>query len=98
MRLEDPTRAREFFEVALGAFQNLSKTEKKELLEYFEGVSKLAYPADLKLQAMAYAVLGVSGEANFNRVMSNMRDYALPPDKRKGASTSRAFRRRLGGD
>jgi len=74
--IETPEKARDFMEVALGAFQNLSKQEKTELVAYFKSVSELPYPDDLKLQAMSYYILGITGEHNFNRVMSNLENYA----------------------
>jgi hypothetical protein len=70
-----PGEAADYLVVALGAYQNLTQAEKAELKAVFEEIAKLPYPEALKLQAMAYAILRISGEANFNRVMAKLRDY-----------------------
>lgn len=75
-RIQDPKSSGEFMQVALGAFQNLSTDEKRELVSFFESTAKLPYPDDLKLQAMSYYILGITGERNFSRVMRNLEDYA----------------------
>jgi hypothetical protein len=66
--------------VSLLSLQNLSDADKtklnNEIDEIYEDDSK--YPdSDLKLQAICYAILGTTGEYNFNKLINNLVDIAV---------------------
>jgi hypothetical protein len=71
-----PEKGRDFIEASLAAFQNLSDEEKSALTGKIEAIYGTKYPEDLKLQAMCYGVLNLTGERDFNQVMTNLVDYA----------------------
>lgn len=66
----------DFLQISLAAFQNLSADDKATVAEKIDSVAKSAYPPELKLQVICYAVLGVAGERNFNTMMDNLERYA----------------------
>lgn len=66
----------DFLQVSLAAFQNLSTQEKIDLKDKLDKIASQPYPDELKLQAMCYLILIVSGERNFNEMMSSLRTWA----------------------
>jgi hypothetical protein len=74
-KLQDVKLSKPFLEIALAAMQNVPREEKQTLVAYLQTVADSGYPEDLKLQAMCYALLGVTGERNFNDIMSNLLHY-----------------------
>lgn len=71
-----PEAGADFLQISLAAFQNLSSEEKTELTEIIEDMKTAPFSAGLKLRAIAYGLLNVTGERNFQRVMEGLRAYA----------------------
>ena len=70
--VSNPAVGKEFLEISLAAFQNLSTDEKRKLTDDINALAALPYPEDLKLQAVCYLLLAVTGERNFNDIMTNL--------------------------
>jgi hypothetical protein len=65
-----------FIEASLAAFQNLSNDEKAALTNEIASVyEKTALPPRLKLQAICYGLLRITGEKNFNQLMTGLERY-----------------------
>ncbi len=74
-RIADPSRGREFIEISLAAFQNLSRDDKANFVGLLGTITDSRYPEALKLQAICYAMLSFTGEKNFNDIMTNLEEY-----------------------
>jgi hypothetical protein len=74
--IRPPVIGNDFLEISLAAFQNLDSDDKARVSEKITSVAGSAYPPELKLQMICYAVLGVTGERNFNVMMDNLEKYA----------------------
>src|SRR5262249_36809118 len=74
--IRPPEIGTDFIQISLAAFQNLNADEKVRITKAIDEVAASAYPPELKLQTICYAVLGVTGERNFNTMMDNLRSYA----------------------
>lgn len=78
--MTNPAAGKDFLEISLAAFQNLSTDEKKKLSDDITRLAGHPYPEPLKLQAICYLLLGVTGERNFNDMMTNLESWSkLPP-------------------
>ena len=66
----------DFLQISLAAFQNISDDDKAKVTAKIDSVAQSAYPPELQLQAICYALMGVTGERNFNATMDNLRRYA----------------------
>lgn len=60
---------KEYVQVQLAAFQNLSTAEKAALLEMIEEIYQTDYPDQLKLQGLCYGLLGIAGEKTFSEMI-----------------------------
>ncbi|HKA36827.1 MAG TPA: hypothetical protein VKH43_08405 [Thermoanaerobaculia bacterium] len=58
----------EFFQISLGSFQNLSDEEKVEYKEKAERLAQLPLSEALKIMALGFLFLDLSGEANLRDV------------------------------
>jgi amino acid permease len=58
----------EFFQISLGSFQNLSDEEKLEYKEKAEKLAQLQLSEPLKIMALGFLFLDLSGEANLRDV------------------------------
>jgi hypothetical protein len=67
--------ATDFFQISLAAFQNVSDEDKARVTATIDKVAQSAYPPELQLQAICYAIMGVTGERNFNTMMDNLRSF-----------------------
>ncbi len=67
--------AREYFDISLAAFQNLDEDERAAVINRMDTVAASVYPDELKLQAMCYAILVLTGERNFADIMTNLQEY-----------------------
>lgn len=74
-----PDAGWDFLNVSLAAMQNLSNEEKRGLAEALANVQRQPYPAKLKLQAMCYGVLNLTGERVFSKLMFNLKRHAAKP-------------------
>ena len=74
--ITDFNKAAEFVDANLLAFQNLSDEEK---LKFASEVDKLKTEKDLpnnvKILALGYSVLTITGESNFNKTIKNLKKY-----------------------
>jgi hypothetical protein len=75
-QIKPPEAGADFIEVSLAAFQNLSTEEKKEFRGIIDDLSKKPYTPELKLQAISYGLLRLSGERIFKEFMTSLKDYA----------------------
>lgn len=71
----------EFFQISLGSFQNLSEEEKHEYKEKAEKLAQLPHSEGLKVMALGFLFLDLSGEANLRDVCAilDQRLAAEPP-------------------
>lgn len=76
-----PDAGPEFLEISMAALQNLSLEDKTRFVQRVESVRKSQYPDQLKLQALCYELLTLTGERNFSDMMTNLQRYiaGLPP-------------------
>ncbi len=66
----------DFFKGSLAAYQNLSEDEKSVLKGIIEEVAQRAtLDPQLKLMAMAFGFLNISGEGNFTELMADLRAF-----------------------
>lgn len=75
-QIKPPEAGADFIEVSLAAFQNLSNEEKKAFRKIIDDLSSRPYTPELKLQAISYGLLGLSGERIFKEFMTSLKDYA----------------------
>ncbi len=77
---------KEFIQTSLSAFQNVSEEERNRLQKKIEEIydpKQTAYPDEgLKLQALAYYILVIVGEEDFNQLMTNLEIYTNPTGKK----------------
>lgn len=74
--ITDPVQAPQFLRVFLTAYQNLSDTEKKTLDSDITGVlNRTDIDAQLKLMAIGFGFLNISGDNNFRELISQLRKY-----------------------
>lgn len=77
--IQRPDLGEDFLIVALAAFQNISEDEKRTMLDLIKSIATSELPEDLKLQAMCYGILQLTGERNFRDLMSNLQSYETRP-------------------
>ena len=76
----DPSKAAEFLRTSLASYQNLSDVEKRELNDVILKLQQENLDSHLKLMAMSFGFLNISGEANFKELMKHLKNYIdLPP-------------------
>jgi hypothetical protein len=69
-------RVADFFKGSLAAYQNLSNDEKSELSKVIDAVEKQpGLDPQLKLMAMAFGFLNISGEGNFSELMADLKSF-----------------------
>ncbi|HEY1378766.1 MAG TPA: hypothetical protein VGF55_18345 [Gemmataceae bacterium] len=69
-------RVSDFFKGSLAAYQNLSSEEKAELGRVIDAVAGQAdLDGQLKLMAMAFGFLNISGEGNYVELMDDLRTF-----------------------
>ncbi|HLN29133.1 MAG TPA: hypothetical protein VK395_15395 [Gemmataceae bacterium] len=74
------SRIADFFKGNVAAYQNLSNEEKGELKNAIEDVSKQAdLDPQLKLMAIAFGFLNISGEGNYTELMEDLRTFLNQP-------------------
>jgi hypothetical protein len=76
-----PEKGRDFLQISIAAFQNLEKDLKSQFVERLDLIAQSQYPDRLKLQAICYELLGLTGEANFRDIMQNLEKYGDHTDE-----------------
>jgi hypothetical protein len=76
-QVQRPDKGRDFIQISLAAFQNLSDSDKAGFVTYLESIGSLPYTDELKLQAICYGMLSLTGEKNFNDIMTNLERYTM---------------------
>jgi hypothetical protein len=81
-KISDLSKAPDFLRISLASYQNLSDAEKKELDDVILKLQAENLDPRLKLMAMGFGFLNISGEANFKELMKQLKSYvdSLPPD------------------
>lgn len=81
-QIKDPSKAPEFLRISLASYQNLSDAEKKELNDVLLKLQAENLDPQLKLMAMGFGFLNISGQANFSGLMKQLKSYleTLPAD------------------
>jgi hypothetical protein len=74
-RITHPDLGRDFIEISLAAFQNLNSDDQAKFIDLLDRVDKSQYNDVLKLQAICYAMLRLTGEKNFGDIMTNLEEY-----------------------
>lgn len=75
-KIKSPEAAPIFIETFLASYQNLSEDEKTAFSKVIEGVLKRQdLPAQLKLMAIGFGFLNISGETNFKALMDLLAKY-----------------------
>ena len=74
-RIKPPEPGNDFLRVSLAAFQNLSGDEKKIFFGVIDEVAQKPYSPELRLQAIAYGLLNLSGERIFRAFMTSLKEY-----------------------
>ena len=70
----------EFFRISLGSFQNLSEEEKVDYKQKAEQLEKLPLSETLKVMALGFLFLDLSGEANLRDVCAILDQHLAAPD------------------
>jgi hypothetical protein len=79
----------DFFKGSLAAYQNLSNQEKQDLREVVDAFAKRTdLDPQLKLMAMAFGFLNISGEDNYIELMADLRHFLTPPPSPPPATTT----------
>jgi len=74
-QINQPDQAPLFIKVALGSYQNLSSAEKEVLSDIISEIqSDNQLPADLRLVAISFALLNISGEENYKQTMQSLKE------------------------
>ena len=73
--LDDFDKASQYLLASLNSFQNLTKEKKDEIAAVIKDYAAPALPVQLKIMAMGFAFLNISGEKNFDQVIENLKDY-----------------------
>jgi hypothetical protein len=85
-----PARAKAFLEIQLAAFQNLSEGEKREFKSTIDTVFSSGYSDRLKLQAISYGLLNVTGEDTYRNIIDKLKTLSTTPLDGSAAATSGA--------
>jgi hypothetical protein len=77
IEINDPYKALDFLSYSLASFQNLSDSEKASLNATIEAVRQQDdVDPKLKLMAVLFGFLNISGERNFETLVAHLKDYA----------------------
>lgn len=78
-----PAAGPDFLEISIAALQNLSSDDRTIFVERMKTVVESPYPDTLKLQAICYTLISLTGEQNFADIMTNLQAYIdrLPPEE-----------------
>lgn len=80
VKISDPAAAPIFIETFLASYQNLTPSEKDEFAEVIDGVlERQDLPDRLKLMAISFGLLKISGEKNFRSLMALLVRHQQPP-------------------
>jgi len=93
VNLHDFGNVANYIEASLTSFQNLSqddKTEIKKVIDQYRGLTN--WPDTLKSLGLGFAFLNISGEENYDQVISNLKRFIddeknrslQPVDKKEG--------------
>ncbi len=87
-RVDRPEDGPDFLEISVAALQNLSVDDKTRFVERINSVVGSQYSDRLKLQAICYELLTLTGERNFSEIMANLETYvrSAPPASHEDAS------------
>lgn len=85
-----PARAKAFLEIQLAAFQNLSEGEKREFKSTIDTVFASQYSDRLKLQAISYGLLNVTGEDTYRNIIDKLKNLSTTPLDGSAVATSGA--------
>lgn len=77
--LTDFPRTAQYFQASLLSFQNLNQAEKALISEIISEYGDLPWPDVLKINAVGFAFLTIAGEENFDRVVSNLKEFLAAP-------------------
>jgi hypothetical protein len=83
-----PTRAKAFLEIQLAAFQNLSEGEKREFKSTIDTVFSSGYSDRLKLQAISYGLLNVTGEDTYRNIIDKLKKLSNNPQEEAAPTAS----------
>ncbi len=73
--LEDFDKTSAYLLASLNSFQNLTTENKAEIVDLIKQYGAIGWPVQLKIMAMGFAFLNISGEKNFDQVIDNLKDY-----------------------
>ncbi len=68
-------KAADYFDTALLSFQHLTKEDKSEWKNKIDGLKKSGLPEKVKLYALGYALLDLTGEDHFHQCIDKLKEY-----------------------
>ena len=87
--IQEPKLGPQFLDISMAAMQNLNDEDKKRFVQRMEAVQETEYPDSLKLQAICYELLTLTGERNFEDIMSNLRSF-VEAERRGGSEAGKS--------
>jgi hypothetical protein len=80
IKIRTPAEAPVFFETFLASYQNLSDADKSGIREQIQDVlARQDLSDELKLMAISFGFLNISGDANFRAMMALLGRFQEPP-------------------
>jgi hypothetical protein len=75
-KIKDPSKAHQFFEISVAAFQNVGADDKAQLVGLMDELAVSPYPELLRVQAMAYLLIEYTGELGLNQLIDKLEKWS----------------------